>query len=131
MLTVSILKPSHPVQSLPVSQTSVSMKVDWARTFVKPEIDGFLVQSLAYDGILPVQVGLLLAEQVKVVLLRTLSAGFHGRLRSQTTAHLFGCLVPFPHAATEIALPITRRVAYTIDVPSRAPDVPVALGIGL
>jgi hypothetical protein len=59
--------------------------------------------------VLPVQVRLFRAEEMQIVLLCM--------------------LVPLPDAAGEIADPIVGGFPFAVDVASRSPDVPVALGI--
>jgi hypothetical protein len=60
-------------------------------------------------GILPVEVWLLGAKEVQIVFLRM--------------------LVPLPDAAGKVADPVVGSLAFAIDVASRSPDVPIALGV--
>ena len=87
-----------------------SVDTETVNTTLEPELNGRIVDGLAADGVLPVQIGLLLGEQVEVVLL--------------------GVLIPLPNtAATKVAAPIVGRQALTrLGVFGRLPDVPIALG---
>lgn len=46
------------------------------------------------------------------------------------SAHLLGEFIPLPDTSLEGSLPVARWVAYAINVASRAPNVPITLGIG-
>ena len=88
-----------------------SVNAETVNTTLEPELHGGLVDSFACLLVLPVQVGLLWAEQMEVVLL---------------------CVfVPFPDTACEVGNPVVGRLAFTVDIASWAPDVPVTLGVVL
>jgi hypothetical protein len=78
-------------------------------TTLKPKLHGGLVDGFACLFVLPVQVGLLRAEEMEVVLLCV--------------------LVPLPDAACEVGYPVVWSFADAIFIASWAPDVPVTLGV--
>ena len=80
-------------------------------TALEPEFHGRLVDGLARDGILPIEIRLLGTEQVQVVFLCE--------------------LVPLPDRTHEVAEPVVGWAALPVDVACGAPDVPVTFGVVL
>lgn len=78
-------------------------------SFIKPETHGAIINSLSSLLVLPVEVRLLLGEQVQVV--------------------LASVLIVLPRRPREVAPPVGRRQAGTVlCIPGRLPDIPSPSG---
>lgn len=78
-------------------------------SFLQPELHGMLIDGFPRLLVLPVQIRLLGTKQMKVILL---------------------CLlIPLPDTTSKIAHPIVWRLAYTVDVFCRPPNIPISFGI--
>lgn len=98
---------------------------------LEPEQNRLIVQSTTKVGVLPVDVGLLGREEVKVVCAEKerVSHAWPRLVVMRKQLTLFGRLVPLPHTTTESASPVARRVASAVGVVARSgPMVPIALG---
>lgn len=95
------------ISHVPLTVHVNSINAEPVDAAIEPELHGGLVDGLACDGVLPVEIRLLGAEEVEVVFFRV--------------------LVPLPDGAAEVAEPIVRGVPLAVDVTSGPPDVPVAL----
>lgn len=108
VLVLSWLKVSLRVDNLYVFKSILRIKVadvdpHTIDPSLEPEQDRLLVDGLSDLGFFEIQVRLANSEQVEIVLL--------------------GRLVPFPRGTSEDSLPVSGRVAFTVDVARRSPYV--------